>query len=725
MLVTEEYGLNKAIAYLRPEDYQRVQKAYQLAERAHAPQTRLSGEPYIIHPVEVATIVAELRLDADSICAALLHDVVEDTTVGESEIKEAVGDAVSNIVQGLTKLAKVHFLGVAERQAENYRRFFIATARDPRVLVIKLADRLHNMRTLGSQPPDKQQDIARETLRIYAPLAGRCGIQRLKAELEDLSLKYLHPQDYDYLEREVEQNRAEFQAQLDEYVALFRKRLSEEGIRCNIYGRIKHLYSIHRKMSGRRIPLTEVFDLLALRIITHDENEAYLALGITHSIGTMIPARFRDFISMPKSNGYQSLHTTIVINGHENLEVQIRTDAMHEMAEKGVATHWAYKEGGGASESSRRMATLMRELLELGKDSEDAVEYLEELEEGFLDDEIRVFTPRFDVITLPVDSTPVDFAYRVHTEVGHRCISARVNGRIATLDSPLENGDIVEIQTTKNPRGPSMNWLKFVKTRTARERIRSWFRLEKREENISLGETALIHEIRKMGHDISQVSTQRELDILLKKHNRMTWNDLLAAIGFNEINPHTVAHQLVEAYLKKLPQELPSEETLLAEVIKPSTVKSSSGIIIDQLDSLVYRLAKCCNPIPGDDIVGFVTRGHGITIHRTGCSALRKLEPERLLPSSWGTDVMHNFSAPLYITALDRPNVLQQVLKHAQEAKLSILAVNARSRKNNMCSVEITVEVTSIEQLEGFKNRIRNMRDVYTVEVVGSSVAQA
>ena len=721
----EEYSLKNAIAYLHPEDYKRVLTAFELASRAHAQQMRLSGEPYIIHPVEVATIVAELRLDADSICAALLHDVVEDTEYSETDIKQAVGEPVSNIVQGLTKLAKVHFHGVAERQAENYRRFFIATARDPRVLVIKLADRLHNMRTLASQPPEKQQDIARETLRIYAPLAGRCGIQRLKAELEDLSLKYLHPEDYEYLEREVEQNRVEFQAALDEYVAVFRKRLLEEGIRCNIYGRIKHLYSIYRKMSGRRIPLTEVFDLLALRIITQDENEAYLALGITHGIGTMIPARFRDFISMPKSNGYQSLHTTIVINGHENLEVQIRTEAMHEMAEKGVATHWAYKEGGAASESSRRMAVLMRELLELGQDSEDAVAYLEELEEGLLDDEIRVFTPRFDVITLPMDSTPVDFAYRVHTEVGHRCISARVNGRIATLDSPLENGDIVEIQTTKNPRGPSMNWLKFVKTRTARERIRSWFRLEKREENIALGESALIQEIRKMGHDISQVSTQRELDILLKRHNRMTWNDLLAAIGFGEISAHTVAHQLVEAYIKTLPQELPSEEELLAEVIKPSTGKNSSGIIIDQIDNLVYRLAKCCNPIPGEKIIGYVTRGHGITVHRENCPALRKLEPERLLQSTWGTDLLHNFTAPLFITALDRPNVLQQVLLHCQEARVTILAVNARSRKNNLCSVEMSVEVASVEQLEGLKNRIRNMRDVYTVEVVGSSIAQA
>lgn len=711
-------NLQHKLSYLKPSDLESVQAAYELAERAHLDQTRKSGEPFIVHPLEVAGIVAELHLDVDSICAALLHDAIEDTTVTADEIAKTCGEQVAEIVIGLTKLEKVNFRGIVEHQVENYRNFFVSTARDPRVVVIKLADRIHNMRTLEFQKPEKQLEIAQETMHIYAPLAGRCGIQRFKAELEDLAMKYLHPAEYEYLSGELDKHREAFQSRLDGYVRLFEKVLAEEHVEARVYGRIKHFYSIYRKMSGRKLSLSEIYDLLAVRIITKDITSCYMVLGIAHGLGSMISSRFKEFISIPKTNGYQSLHTTIILNENENLEVQIRTEAMHEMAEKGVATHWAYKEGEKPQATSLQIVNWMRGLIELGQESSDAVEYLEELKEGFLDDEIRVFSPRFDLFTLPIESTPVDFAYRVHTQVGHRCIGAKINGRIATLDTPLENGDIVEIMTSKQMRGPSLDWLNFVKSRTARERIRSWFKLARREENLISGETALMREIRKAGFDSSDLLVPNALGVLKKHFNKPEWSDVLAAIGFGDINAHTVVYLLIEEFKKQQPQELPSEEELMEE-IRASTRKNADGIVIEELDGLVFRLARCCNPIPGDDVVGYVTRGRGVTIHRVGCSSLRHAEEERLLHARWSSDLLNSFSAPLQVTTLNRPHIVQQVLMQLQDARVTLHSVNARSNKNDICTIDLLVEVGSMDQLDNLKDKIRRMRDVFSVELSG------
>ncbi|MCL2548032.1 MAG: bifunctional (p)ppGpp synthetase/guanosine-3',5'-bis(diphosphate) 3'-pyrophosphohydrolase [Symbiobacteriaceae bacterium] len=712
-----EYGVfEKQLSYLRAEEKQQVERAFALAEMAHRGQLRLSGEQYIIHPIEVAGIVAGLHLDGDTITAALLHDVIEDTPVLIGDLRDQFGEQVAEIVWGLTKLKRINFSGLVEHQVENYRHFFLSTARDPRVVVIKLADRLHNMRTLQYQSADKQLETAQETLQIFAPLAGRCGIQSFKAELEDLALKYLHPEAYDYLAAEIEGNREELQHRLDGYVNLFRQLLVDFHVEAQIYGRIKHLFSIYRKMSSREIKLSDIYDLLAVRIVTKDLTSCYAALGIVHTAGAMIPSRFRDFINLPKQNGYMSLHTTIVFEGRDNLEVQIRTEEMHEIAEKGVATHWAYKDGRKPNSSSLKFATWMRDIIELGQDAE-GVDYLDELMMGYLDEEISVYTPKFDLVNLPRDATPVDFAYRVHTEVGHRCVGAKINFRIAPLDSKLENGDVVEILTTKQAgKGPSPDWLNFVRTRSARERIRSWLKQARREENIVAGEAALQREIRKQGQEISRILNSSEMDAQTQRLNKASWNDVLAALGFGEIAAVNLAHHMIEAYKKRKVEDLPSAEELLAEVMADK-VKPSEGIIIDQLDGLVHRLARCCNPIPGEEIVGYVTRGRGVTIHRKGCPTIRNEENERIIRADWGANLLRAFVAPLQVTALNRPHLLQQILLQIQDARIALHSVNARSNKQNIATIDLLVEVSSMDQLKNVQDRIRRVRDIFSVEL--------
>ena len=711
-------ALTAYLSYINKEDLERIENAYKIAEVAHAGQERLTGEPYILHPVEVAKIIAQLHLDADTICAALLHDVIEDTELTAEDIEERFGLQIADMVVGLTKLRKVDFKHMAEHQAENYRRFFLAIAKDPRVVVLKLADRLHNMRTLEVMSPAKQQEIAHETLYIYAPLAGRCGIQLLKGELEDLSLKYLHPDIYEYLYNEIELKRNILQAQLEGYVASFEEKLAEAQIEGKVYGRIKHFFSIYRKMSGRKLPLSEIYDLLALRVITKDITACYTALGIAHNLGAIIPSRFKDFISMPKPNGYQSLHTTIVLNGHENLEVQIRTEDMHEMAEKGLATHWAYKEGRKPKANTLQVISWMRELIEELNGEQDPVGFVERVKDNAFEEEIRVFTPNYDIITLPRESTPIDFAYRVHTEVGHRCVGAKVNNRIATLNSPLENGDIVEIITSKQAKGPSLDWLNFVKSSTARERIRSWLKQASRNENILEGESSLYKELRKAGFETTQVMRIVDLEPLVKRYNKSAWSDVLAGIGFGEINVGVVCHHLVEAYKKSLPKTEISDEELLDE-IKVQKAREPKGIVIDSIDGLVYRIARCCNPLPGEEIAGYVTRGRGVTIHRKGCPTLIHSEKERLLEASWGANILQHFSAPLQLTAFNSPRLLQKILLQLQDMHVALLSVNARGGTSDHATIDMMVEVASMDQLKLLQERLRKMNDIYTVDLPG------
>jgi len=705
----------KTVAYLPLQEQQRMHQAYLLAKDAHGGQLRLSGEPYIVHPLEVAGIVASLHLDGDALCAALLHDVVEDTSLSPEELAEQFGETVANIVAGLTKFKDINFSGIVNSQVENYRRLFLAMDKDPRVIVIKLADRVHNMRTLEFMNVDKQIEIAGETRQIYAPLAGRCGIYSFKAELEDLCLRYLQPETYLRLTDMLAAKQDQMQELLASQIILFKEMLQEAEIAATVYGRVKHLYSIYRKMESKNIDLDEVYDLVALRIIAPDRTACYAALGIAHTVGVPYPGKLHDFISVPKNNGYQSLHTTIRVNDRENLEVQIRTPEMHDIAEKGIATHWVYKEEQKTDEATLKLLRWIREVIELGRDTE-GMEYLEAIKSEVFDEEIRVFTPNLDIITLPRESTPIDFAYRIHTQVGHRCIGAKINGIIAPLDTELNNGDHVEILTTKQlGRGPSPGWLNFVRTRTARERIRSFLRQAHREEYLQRGEAALSRELRHLGFDTSKLLTPAIIAQQTRRLHKAQWEDVLVAVGFGEIIAGNLAKSLGDLWRRLEATEEPSEEDLLAEVLVEES-KPFAGIVIDDLKGLVHRLARCCNPIPGCPIIGYTTRGRGVTIHRRNCPTLRFVEAERLIPTEWGENLLQGFVVSLVVHALNRPQLLAQLLMQISDAKIALHACKASSNKRNIATIHLDVEVNSLEQLGFLKERLRRVRDVYGVE---------
>lgn len=708
--------------YMPVDKLEVVERAYRVAEEAHRQQKRITGEPYIVHPLSVAKILAESKLDATSLTAALLHDTLEDTDLTYEQLQAQFGLDVAQIVDGVTKLEKLDFSNLLEHQTENYRKMFLAMAKDMRVILIKLADRLHNMRTLKVHSIDKQKSIAKETMDIYAPLAGRLGINSMKWELEDLAFRYLNPDMYFQISAFVKHKREEREAEVQAAAHTLRTKLAEEGLVADVYGRAKHFYSIFKKMEEKQIGFDEIYDVLAIRVIVSTVRECYDVLGFVHSEWRPILGRFKDYIAVPKSNQYQSLHTTVAIDASDPLEIQIRTHEMHEIAEYGVAAHWIYKEKGKPrkNEDFQKMQWL-RQILELQNQTSGASEYMDQLQNNILMDEVFVFTPKGDLIEMPADSTPIDFAYRVHTDVGHRCIGAKINGRIVQLNATLENGDVVEIITSKQANGPSRDWLNIVKTAAARSKIRQWFKRLNRDESIMKGSELLERELKKqlLKEEHLTVESMKILpfEVVLREFNVQNQQDLLAAIGYADISPQVVIHRLLEELKKKIPETLPDTKELLDQIQIGGKKKESAGIIIDDIDNIAVKLARCCNPIPGDPIVGYVTRGRGVSIHHRDCTNMVGVQEQgRLLPAKWGSKKVGPFVVALTVTALDYVGLLQQILLAISDSKASIAQIKARTNKSGLALVDLHIEVKDKEQMEGIVEKLKKIRDVYHVE---------
>jgi len=702
--------------YLTPHEREEVARAHTFAAHFHEGQLRQSGEPYIIHPEAVAEILADLEMDAVTLQAAFLHDVVEDTSAGLDEIGRTFGPDVATLVDGVTKLSLLEDRSQLEQEAENLRKMFLAMAQDVRVILIKLADRLHNLRTLKHLQPVRQRRIAQETLEIYAPLAHRLGIYRLKWELEDLSLRYLEPEAYQTIAELVRQRRGDRERYIEQVAQEVMTHLVEHGVGADISGRPKSFYSIYNKMKQGK-DFTEIYDLVALRVIVESVKDCYGVLGIVHTMYTPIPGRFKDYIAMPKPNLYQSLHTTVVGPGGLPVEVQIRTQEMHRTAEFGIAAHWVYKEGRSDPSFDHKLGWL-RQLLEWQGDLRDAREFLETLKIDLFADEVFVFTPKGQVHNLPAGATPVDFAYRIHTDIGHHCVGARVNGRIMPLDHKLENGDIVEILTSKSSQGPSLDWLQFVQTSTARSRIRSWFKAKNREENAKLGRDMVEREARRVNLDPSEIMRSEWLEDMARRLHYGGVDDLFAAVGYGGLSAPQVVTRLKDR-LPEPPVSIPEEDKqAFADYGKPM-----NGVRVRGADNLLVRFSRCCTPVPGDPIIGYVTRGKGVTVHRAECPNAKALlsEQDRIVEVTWDQGLQQNYPVEIEVHALDRAGLLADVAQAVAETRLNILSARARGYRNRTALVQVVMEIHHLGELRGIIERLRHLPDVYSVERVVSA----
>lgn len=718
-----EQIIKKANRYLLEKDVDFIKKAYECANIAHREQYRKSGEPYILHPIQVAEILIDLEMDPNTIAAALLHDVVEDTDVSLEQIKAEFNDEVTMLVDGVTKLGKIRYKSLEEQQAENHRKMFVAMAKDIRVILIKLADRLHNMRTLKHLPAEKQRRIANETLEIFAPLAHRLGISTIKWELEDTALRYLNPQQYYRIVNLMKKKRAEREDYISEVVQKIQERLDEVGVQASMHGRAKHIYSIYRKMAVQNKQFNEIYDLLAVRIIVENIKDCYAVLGVIHTCWKPMPGRFKDYIAMPKANMYQSLHTTVIGPKGEPLEVQIRSGDMHKVAEFGVAAHWAYKEGKtvAAAQTLENKMTWFREILEWQNDANDAQEFMESLKIDLFSGTVFVFTPKGDVIELPAGSVPLDFAFRIHTEIGNRCIGAKVNGKMVTLDHCLKTGDIVEVLTSKHSYGPSRDWLKITQSSHAKNKIRQWFKKEYRDENVAKGRDLVEKEIKKHDIDPKEVLTPENIEIVANKFNFQGDEDMYAAVGYSGITAAQIATRLTEKIRKKRGQEL--EDNVLTEKVSDikkftSTKKTSIGVRVKGIDNLLIRLSKCCNPVPGDDIVGFITKGRGVSVHRSDCQNILGEDFEtRLLPVEWEGETREskNFNVDIEISGYDRRGLLNEVLQAVAETRTNMNAVSGKTDKNKMATILMTISIHNVDHLQKVVDRIKRIRDIYSV----------
>lgn len=722
-------------AYLSPEQTAFVRKAYELAATAHATQFRKSGEPYIIHPVGVAAILVGLQMDDKTLAAAFLHDVVEDTDYTLEDIKSQFGTVVANLVDGVTKLGKIEYISKEDRQIENYRKMFLAMARDIRVVLIKLADRLHNMRTMKFMPVYKQQSISLETLEIYAPLAHRLGIYTIKWELEDLAFRYMEPDIYYDLVEQVKIKRREREAMVNEAMITLKAALEKAGIKCEIQGRPKNFYSIHKKMVRDHKQISEIYDLLAIRVLVDTVKDCYGSLGIVHSMWRPIPGRFKDYVAVPKSNMYQSLHTTVLSSGGQPLEIQIRTFEMHRISEYGIAAHWRYKESGSKTPTSADKGfdaklSWLRQLLEWHKDMSDSRDFVNTVKMDIFADEVFVFTPRGDVIDLPVGSVPIDFAYRIHTDVGNRCVGAKVNGRIVPLDYHLKNGDIVEAITSKQSNGPSRDWLNIVGSSETRNKIKSWFKKERREENIIKGREMLEREVKRLGYDVKVMMTPEKLKEAGSKLRIDSGDNLLATLGYGGVTLNTVMSKLVEIYKRE--QKLNTSKDLaqvLAE-LKPrkSKAKVSHGILVRGESGIMVKLARCCNPVPGDAVIGYITRGSGVSVHRIDCPNIMSNNPEeqsRLIEVSWDVSTDDMYRVNVVITSQDRPALMSDIMNIISDSKVNIFSLNCHTDKLKMAYSHLGLDINSLSQLEYVMNRIRRLKGVYKVERVVSTASSS
>jgi len=700
-------------------DFDKLREAFDLSLKAHAGQQRESGEPFIIHPVEVAKILAELELDCTTIIAALLHDTIEDTTCTYEMIRDNFGDDVAMLVDGVTKLEQIPYSPKKEQQVENLRKMFLAMSKDIRVILIKLADRLHNLRTLRYMPPEKQITKAQETLEIYAPIAHRLGIFKLKWEMEDISLRYIDPEGYYDLVEKIAQKRKEREEFINDIINHLQLKIRELEIDCHIEGRPKHFYSIYRKMKEQNKTLDQIYDIFAVRVIVNTVKDCYTVLGLVHELYKPIPGRFKDYIAMPKPNMYQSLHTTLMSPSGMPFEVQIRTWEMHRVAEVGIAAHWRYKEGGVPSKDLDSKLSWLRQLLEWQKEMRDADEFMETLKIDLFTDEVFVFTPKGDVINLPVGSTPIDFAYAIHSAIGNKMIGAKVNGKIEPLGYELKNGDIVEILTSSSSRGPSRDWLNIVKSSQARNKINQWFKKEGKEQNIIRGKEIVEKELKKQGFEYKDLFRDEWIDIVLKRYNFLTLDDLFAAIGFGSMSASKIISRLKEEYRKAtgtieaVQQQADYENLRLKSSKKPS--KPETGIIVKGIDNCLVRLSRCCNPVPGDSIVGYVTRGRGVSVHRSDCPNIRNLEKEddRFIEVKWHTASNVAYSADITVLANDRTQLLMDITNSISEFKVPLTAINARTNRDNIAIMNLTIEITDIEQLDNIIKRIKKVPGVF------------
>ncbi len=709
-------GLLRTVKGYNPKaDLKEIERAYRFADAAHEGQKRLSGEDFIEHPLAVAQILADLGLDTTTLVAALLHDVVEDTDVALESLQADFGEEVTRIVDGLTKLDKVEFRSREQEQAENVRKMIVAMAGDIRVLLIKLADRLHNMRTLEPLPPARQQKISNETLDIYAPLAHRLGVQSLKWELEDLSFKTLHPGPYREIASLVEKRRGERQEYVEGLLEAARARMREAGLKAEVVGRPKHLYSIYEKMVVGGKEFNEIYDLAGLRVVVDSVRDCYAALGAIHSLWKPVPGRFKDYVAMPKSNMYQSLHTTAVGPGGRPIEVQLRTKEMHRTAEFGIAAHWRYKEGqGGKRAKEAADLAWLGQMLEWLKDMADPREFMEGLKIDLYGGQVFVFTPKGDVMNLPAGATPVDFAYSIHTEVGHRTIGAKVNGKLVPLDYELRTGDTVEVLTSKaQGEGPSQDWLKFVTTPRARSKIRQWFSRERREDAMDDGREALQRLMRKQNVPFKRLATEESLEQLAAEMKFPNLESLYVAIGEGHVSPQSVVARLTRTVTGTTDEDV--TEVPLARPVRIEKPDTTSGVVVPGSVDVWVRLARCCTPVPGDEIMGFVTRGQGVSVHRTDCPNGRALarEPERLIEVSWRAGKPTSFVVSLQVDALDRTRLLSDVASVLSDNHVNILSATSSVGRDRTVTLRFTFELADITHLAGILTAVKKVENVY------------
>lgn len=723
---TIEDVIKQAKMHNRKSDSKLIMRAYKYALENHGDQKRKSGEPYIIHPIQVAYTLAELGLDDATICAALMHDLAEDTAVTLNDISSEFSPEIAEMVNGVTKLAKIKYVSAEEQQVENYRKMFLAMGKDIRVILIKLADRLHNIRTLKFLKRDRQIAIAQETIDLYAPLANRLGVFSMKWELEDQAFKYLYPEEYREIVEGIAKKREERLKFIDQIVDEIKINLKKEKIVCEITGRAKHLYSIYRKMKRDNKTLDQIYDLFALRILVNSVKDCYAALGVVHELYTPMPGRFKDYIAVPKPNMYQSLHTTLLGPNGTPFEVQIRTYNMHRIAEFGIAAHWAYKEQSflhGKKENvtvKEDKLAWLRESLEWQKDMQNPDEFMSTLKTELVEDSVYVFTPKGQIKTLPKGSTPIDFAYSIHADIGNKMVGAKINSKMMPIITPLHNGDIVDIMTNDNSKGPSRDWLKFVKSSSAKTKIQQWFKKNERDLNIERGKEIIVRELKRIRLNSDELLTSKNIESTLQKYSFKTIDDMYAAVGFGSITATKVLSKILEEYRKTKPNteiEEKIEELHTRHNINENV--SKTGIIVKGIDNCLVKLSKCCNPVPGDEIIGYITRGRGVTVHTKDCVNVKDLfkEEERIIDVYWAQESTNkSYNVEMTVYANDREELLGDIMRTAQQDNSKIVGVQAKSNKEKIVMVELTLEVKDIEAVNKIQRELGKIDSVYDVK---------
>jgi len=731
------YNLLKKIDKVGNINKELVIKAYNLAAEAHSEQRRISGELYVSHPVEVASILVDMGMDTNTVVAGLLHDVIEDTRYTYDELKDIFGEEIAELVDGVTKLGKIKYKSKEEEQADNVRKMLLAMAKDIRVILIKLADRLHNMRTLRYMPPDKQKEKSKETFDIYAPLAHRLGMFKIKWELEDLAFRYMYPTEYYDLVNQVAEKRKEREAYISMIMDEIVDKLKNSSIECDIDGRPKHFYSIYKKMLSQNKSIDQIFDLTAIRVLVDSIKDCYAALGLVHTIYKPIPGRFKDYIAMPKPNMYQSLHTTVIGPQGKPFEIQIRTYEMHRVAEYGIAAHWKYKETGSSKETPKdsmdQKLVWLRDMLEWQKETADAEEFMEAFKIDLFADEIFVFTPKGEVINLPQRATPIDFAYRIHTDIGNRTVGAKVNGNMVTLDYKLTTGEIVDIITSSKPKGPNIDWLNIATSNQAKTKIKAWFKKEKREENIQRGKELLEKEAKKQDRNFADIAKGEMLDRLIRRYHGSNLEDLYVVVGASQVLPSTIVTALkdsLEEDKKAKANEdnkvsiMEAEKQIELQRKKEKAKKKSYfGVIVSGMNNVQVRFAKCCNPVPGDDIIGFITNFRGISIHRSDCPNLEEINKDskhRIVEVEWEKENTELYSARIQIHAFDRTNLISDIIALVNELKIPLNALNVETKKDAMVLIHMSLLIKDINLLEECLKRLRKIKDVVDAFRIGN-----